>query len=108
MRTIYEANRAVQITRERPAYNTALLGLYETRWTQSVQVRLNMGYLILYLGHEEEDAHHAEGVALMSSQEAQHALISRTKEQLSLTQNKEGNDQDKHHSMLCGKDKRQE
>ena len=31
--------------------------------------------MILYSGHEEEDAHHTEGVALMLSHEAQNALI---------------------------------
>ena len=90
--------------KKKPAYNTTQLGLYETRWTQSVQVRLNMGYLILYLGHEDEDAQHEEGVALTLSQEAHHALISRTKDQLCLTQNKEGYDQAKHHTMLCTKE----
>ena len=32
--------------------------------------------MILYSGHEEEDAHHTEGVAFMLSHEAQNALIS--------------------------------
>ena len=32
--------------------------------------------MILYSGHEEEDAHHTEGVALMLLQKTQHALIS--------------------------------
>ena len=36
----------------------------------------NTGEMILYSGHEEEDAHHTEGVAFMLSHEAQNALIS--------------------------------
>ena len=76
VRTMFEANKAAQIARERPAYNITVLGLCETRWTQSGQVRLNTGETILYSGHEEEDAHHTEGVAFMLSHEAQNALIS--------------------------------
>ena len=76
MRTMFEANKAAQIARERRAYNITVLGLCETRWIQSGQVRLNTGEMILYSGHEEEDAHHTEGVAFMLSHEAQNALIS--------------------------------
>ena len=75
MRTMFETNKAAQIARERRAYNITVLELCETRWTQSGQVRLNTGEMILYSGHEEEDAHHTEGVALMLSHEAQNALI---------------------------------
>ena len=75
-RTMYEANKGAQIARERQAYNITVLGLCETRWTQSGQVRLNTEEITLYSGHEEEDAHHTEGVALMLSQQAHNALIS--------------------------------
>ena len=75
VRTMFEANKAAQIARERWAYNITVLGLCETRWTQSGQVRLNTGEMILYSGHEEEDAHHTEGVAFMLSHEAQNAFI---------------------------------
>ena len=63
MRTMYDANKAAQIAREQSAYNITVLGLGETRWTQTGQVRLNTGEMILYSGHEEEDAHQTEGVA---------------------------------------------
>ena len=72
---MFEAKKAAQIARERRTYNITVLGLCETRWTQSGQVRLNSREMILYSGHEEEDAHHTEGVALMLSHEAQHVLI---------------------------------
>ena len=75
VRTMLEANKAAQIARERQAYNITVLGLCETRWTQSGQVRLNTAEMILYSGHEEEDAHHTEGVAFMLSHEAQNALV---------------------------------
>ena len=61
---MFEANKASQIARERRAYNSTVLGLCETRWTQSGQVKLNTEEMILYSGHEEEDAYHTEGVAL--------------------------------------------
>ena len=44
--------------------------------TQSGQVRLNTGEIIMYSGHEEEDAHHTERMGLMLSHEAHNALIS--------------------------------
>ena len=75
MKTMFEANKAAQIARERRAYNITVLGLCETRWTQSGQVRLNTGEMILYSGHEQKDAQHTEGVALMLSHEAHNALI---------------------------------
>ena len=71
-----EANKAAHIARERRTYNITVLGLCETRWTSRDQVRLNTGEMIVYSGHEEEDAHHTEGVALMLSYYAHNALIS--------------------------------
>ncbi|KAK2165036.1 hypothetical protein NP493_1368g00007 [Ridgeia piscesae] len=68
-----QANKAAQIARERRAYNITVLWLCETRWTQSWQVRLNTGEMILYSGHEEEDAHHTERVAFMLTHEAQNS-----------------------------------
>ncbi|KAI0224556.1 hypothetical protein LSAT2_024445 [Lamellibrachia satsuma] len=56
-------------------FNLALLGLCETRWTQSGRLRLTTGEIILYSGHEEDDAPHSEGVALLLGKEAQRALI---------------------------------
>ena len=56
-------------------YNITVLGLSETRWTQSGQMRLTTGEMVLYSGCEEMNAPHIEGVAFMLSQEAQRALI---------------------------------
>ena len=56
-------------------YHLSILGLCETRWTQSGKRRLATGEVILYSGHEEEDAAHTEGVALMLGKEAQKALL---------------------------------
>ena len=56
-------------------YDIAVLGLSETRWTQSGQMRLTTREMVLYSGHKEMNAPHTEGVAFMLSQEAQQALI---------------------------------
>ncbi|VDP82671.1 unnamed protein product [Schistosoma mattheei] len=52
--------------------NLEVLGISKTHWTQVGQQR---GELLLYSGHEEQNAPHAEGVALMLSKQAQNALI---------------------------------
>ena len=72
---MYEAEKTAQVTAEMRRFNLAVLGLCETRWTQSGQLRLTTGELILYSGHEEEDAPHSEGVGLLLRKEAQKALI---------------------------------
>ena len=41
---MFEANKAAQIVR---TYNITVQGLFDTRWTQSGQVRLNTGEMIL-------------------------------------------------------------
>ncbi|VDP41671.1 unnamed protein product [Schistosoma mattheei] len=53
----------------------AVLGISETHWTQARQKRLNTGETLLYFGHEEENAPHTQGVALMLSKVARNALV---------------------------------
>ena len=72
---MYEAGKTAQVAAEMRRFNLALLGLCETRWTQSGQLRLTTGEIILYSGHEEDDAPLSEGVALLLGKEAQRALI---------------------------------
>ena len=72
---MYQTGKAAQIATEMRNYKLSILGISETRWTQSGQKRLTTGELILYSGHQEEGADHSEGVALMLSKEAQQALI---------------------------------
>ena len=50
-------------------------GISESRWTGSGQKRLATGELLLYSGHEEDNAHRTQGVALMLSKAAQRALM---------------------------------
>lgn len=53
IRTMYEAGEAAQVAAEMKNYKIAQLGLCETRWTQSGQLRLSLGE---YSGNEQEDA----------------------------------------------------
>ncbi|VDO58300.1 unnamed protein product [Schistosoma margrebowiei] len=56
-------------------YNLEVLGISETHWTQVGQQRLASGKLLLYFGHDEENAPHTQAVALMLSKQAQSSLI---------------------------------
>nr|KAG5689406.1 hypothetical protein BaRGS_017924 [Batillaria attramentaria] len=56
-------------------YKIGVLGLSETRWLQTGQLRFSPGEQLLYSGHTEDGAPHTEGVALMLAPEAQRALI---------------------------------
>ncbi|XP_068731553.1 craniofacial development protein 2-like [Montipora capricornis] len=74
VKTMYETGKAAQASAEMPQYNIALLGVSETRWLQARQTRLASGGLLLYSGHEEDNAAHTEGVGIMLSRTAQKAL----------------------------------
>ena len=56
-------------------YKIGVLGLSETRWLQSGQLRLSSSEQLLYSGHIEDGAPHTEGVTLMLAPEAHTALI---------------------------------
>ncbi|VDO57348.1 unnamed protein product [Schistosoma margrebowiei] len=56
-------------------YNLEVFGISETHWTQVGQQQLSSGELLLYSGHEEENAPHTQGVALILSKQAQNELI---------------------------------
>ena len=79
IRTTYETGKTVQVAREMKRYKIGGLGLSETRWLQSGQLRLSSGEQLLYSGHIEEGAPppppNTEGVALMLAPEAHAALI---------------------------------
>ena len=75
VRTLYQTGKTAQVAAEMRNYNLALLGVSETRWTQTGQRRLLSGEMLLFSGHEEDNAPHTEGVALMLSRSAQSALI---------------------------------
>ena len=56
-------------------FKIGVLGLSETRWLKSGQMRLSSGEQLLYSEHSEDGAPHTEGVALMLAPEAHGALI---------------------------------
>lgn len=73
--TMFESGNTLQIAREMHNYKLLLLGLCETRWKHSGQLRLTTEEMVLYSGHEENSAPHSEGVALLLTEEAKKALI---------------------------------
>ncbi|VDO57620.1 unnamed protein product [Schistosoma margrebowiei] len=62
---MWETGKTSQIVTEMRRYNLAILGISETHWTQAGQKRLATGEMLLYSGHEEDNAPHTQGVALM-------------------------------------------
>ena len=87
------------------AYKIGVLGLSETRWLQSGQMKVSSGEMLIYSGHTEGGVPHTEGVAMMLGQEAQHALIgwepvnSRIIRASFVTKKKKN--QTKHYPVLC-------
>ena len=75
IRTLYEAGKSAQVSREMHRYNLKMLGLCETRWNGTGRMLLTSGDTIIYSGHEEEHPH-LHGVALLLTPEAAQALLS--------------------------------
>ena len=75
VRTMYVAGKMAQVAAEMRRNKLTILGISETRWTQAGQRRLISGELLLYSGHEKEEAIHTQGVGLMLAKQAQGALI---------------------------------
>lgn len=75
VRTLLETGKLIQAAKEMKRNKLDLLGISESRWTQSGQQGLQTGELLLYSGHEEEKAPHTEGVGLLLSTTARKALI---------------------------------
>lgn len=72
---MFETGKTAQVAAEMRRYNLELLGISEARWTGSGQKRLATGEMLLFSGHEEDNAPHSQGVALMLAKSAQKALI---------------------------------
>lgn len=75
VRTMFETGKTAQVASEMRRYNLDLLGISESRWTGAGQKKLATGELLLFSGHEEANATHSQGVALMLTKMAQRALI---------------------------------
>ena len=74
VRTTVETGMTAQVSAEIRNYNLTVPGISETRWTGSVQRRLATRELLLYSDHEEDNAPHTQGVALMLPKTTQRAL----------------------------------
>ena len=72
VRTLYEAGKCSQATKEMRRYKLDILGISETHWIQSGQIRLNSGEKILFSGREGNQ--HSEGVAFILNKQAQKSL----------------------------------
>ncbi|VDP50221.1 unnamed protein product [Schistosoma margrebowiei] len=72
---MWETEKTSQIAMEMRRYNIAVLGISETHWTQAGQKRLATGEMLLYSGHEEDNAPQTQRVALMLSKVARDALV---------------------------------
>ncbi|VDP78947.1 unnamed protein product [Schistosoma curassoni] len=101
---MWDTERAFQIAAEMRRYNLKVLGISETHRTQVGQQRLTSGEILLYSGHEEENAPHTQGLALMLSKQAQNALIaweSHGPRIIKASFKKERGHFNEHHPMLC-------
>ncbi|VDP76743.1 unnamed protein product [Schistosoma curassoni] len=71
---MWETEKTSQIATEMKRYKLAALGIRETHQTQAGKPRLDTRMMLLYSGHEEENAPHIQGVATMSKN-ARNALV---------------------------------
>ncbi|VDP54454.1 unnamed protein product [Schistosoma curassoni] len=70
-----KTGKTSQIATEMRRYNLAVLEIKETHWTPAGQKKLNTREMLLYSGHEQENASHTKGVALMPSKQARNAFV---------------------------------
>lgn len=71
-----QAGKTSVIAEEMRRFKISVLGLCETRWIQTGEVRQASGESIVYSGHPDEKAPHTEGIAFMLSKESQRSLVS--------------------------------
>ena len=74
VKTTFEAGKTAQVAAEIRNSNLNVLGISETKYTGSGQRRLTTGEVLLFSGHEEDNAPRTQGVALVLSKTAQRAL----------------------------------
>ena len=76
VRTMFETGKIAQVAAEMRNYNLATLGTSAIRWTGSTQWRLAAEELLLYSGHDEDNAPHT-----LLSQHKEHSLDGRHTDQ---------------------------
>lgn len=73
--TMWEIGKTSQIVEEMEKYTLTVVGISETHWTRTGQKTLATGEMILYSSHNEKNAPHTQGFALMMSEEACRLLV---------------------------------
>ena len=72
---MYQTGKTSLTASEMKEYGISLLGNSETRWTQNGMNKLAPGVRLIHFGHEDENAPHSLGVAMMIAQEVEGAVI---------------------------------
>lgn len=75
VRTLYQTGKLAQVAREMDRLKLDILGVSETRWNGSGEVKTQNGETILFSGNLEEDAPHEKGVGLILSNRAFRCLM---------------------------------
>ncbi|XP_055891507.1 craniofacial development protein 2-like isoform X2 [Biomphalaria glabrata] len=73
-RTMSKIGKTEQMAALMRKNNWDILAISETRWPGSGLIKLDLGELVLYSGHEDKFTH-SQGVALMLSKQAQRSII---------------------------------
>jgi len=73
VRTMYDTGKLAQVTSEMRRYNLDILGISESRWTESGRLRTSTGETVLYSGRD--DNQHCEGVAIILKKGVEKSLI---------------------------------
>jgi hypothetical protein len=73
VRTMFQASKLEQVTKESERYNIDILGISEARWTGAGKRRLTTGHTLLYSGRSDDQ--HLQGVALLMTKEVESSLI---------------------------------
>ena len=73
VRTLYQTGKLAQVLKEMKQYKINILGITESRWTETGKRKLGTGETIIWSGRT--DGHHKEGVALIIKKEHTHTLL---------------------------------
>ncbi|KAH9581355.1 hypothetical protein MS3_00000590 [Schistosoma haematobium] len=71
---MWESENTNQIAEEMKRYNMRVIGFSETHWIQTGRKRIDSREMMLYSGHEEGNAPHTQGIALILFKESCEAL----------------------------------
>ena len=63
VRTMYDTGKVYQVSSEMRRYKLHILGISETRWTNSGRIKTSTGETVLYSGRDDDQ--HYEGVAII-------------------------------------------